>query len=189
MYRAREWEAGRVDKAFEKKFLYNLDYTSEVYFHTEPPCEDANIKGGIDTILAGNERDLALCLSHRYPYNQIIGGPGFLKGGDRALYDFLIQYYEMELIAVMITSVRSCYYDEGDVGVVAGRYILDDLTEQCDPGRKASLIIATPLYGSIMKAEDGSENVGNEAPNEEYTYLASAVLIRNPASQLKGRKC
>jgi hypothetical protein len=92
--------------------------TSSLGVPTEVMTE--KVRGGIDALLSGGRPAVAVCLSHRYPLCQ--ASRDFLKGGDRALYDFLCRHYSVEISAIVIESLRHLEYHDVDK-VSAGRFV------------------------------------------------------------------
>jgi len=129
---------------------------------------------------------------YKYPLCQ--ASRDFLKGGDRALYDFLCRHYSVEISAIVIQSTRDYQYSENNK-IMAGRYVdIDEIIntklklklagEKVDltdiyGNEKVQLIIPTALRQNLIHEREYIDHTGNESQDEQMTYMATAVIISN----------
>ena len=184
---------------FENKMKGDYPIASAGILMEEEQAE--KIRGGIDALLSGGRPAVAVCLSHKYPLCQ--ASRDFLKGGDRALYDFLCRHYSVEISAIVILSSRDLENSEYD-RISAGRFVEkaeDDAAKKVAAvagnkkatGKKAAaaaqekvlLLIPTAVGKNIIHEVGYIEHTGNESQDEELTYLATAVIITNTNNNKK----
>jgi hypothetical protein len=182
---------------FENKMKGDYPIASAGILMEEEQAE--KIRGGIDALLSGGRPAVAVCLSHKYPLCQ--ASRDFLKGGDRALYDFLCRHYSVEISAIVIESSRNLDYSQYD-RISAGRFVEKDGDDAAKKvavagnkkatGKKAAaaqekvlLLIPTAVGKNIIHEVGYIEHTGNESQDEELTYLATAVIITNTNNNKK----
>jgi hypothetical protein len=154
--------------------------TSTLGVPTEVMTE--KVRGGIDALLSGGRPAVAVCLSHKYPLCQ--ASRDFLKGGDRALYDFLCRHYSVEISAIVVRSTLdhdgSC--EEERSAMFAGRFAAaggkKKSADTKDKQEENVLLIVPAVLGEgLIRQVDFIEYTGNESQPEELTYLVTAVII------------
>jgi hypothetical protein len=163
----------------DEHFMCFTNHSPEVKTRVHQSPSDENVVSllrGVNSLLGSGNHAVAICLGHKYPRHQTTDGPSFLKGGDRAIYDSLSDYFELEIAPIVIQS--ECAYDYHNTCSISAGRMFESAETSPEIEKRTILIIHSQLAGWCLLHEIAFiEHTGNESQNAEMIYRTTAVII------------